>query len=330
MIRTHYLFLRDCSKELHREIDEKGEIQTLVTPAITLGHPENLHDVPLNSLLDKENVRELSKWLSLSCKYDASAPPSNPEEIEHTLGVIATALQLVKPTTDFCEFRLQCESDRGVTQVSIRTKILSALQTQYPYLKYQQHHTISPQDVHRAVGVLPLLSKARGLNLGGSWNHVYGSIHRAVMFFCQGYSAQMGELQQVLWAAGLDCLFASKLKKSKRGALEIARRLQKLWGPNFNPYKADTVQVPTHQKGRPAFCLSHIAKDIFVLRNAFMHGLPIPNPAWLSNPSCLEAGYAYQTLECTEILLRITLLKLLEDQNWFDIFLNPAKLDAHF
>ncbi len=330
MVTTHYLLLRDCSKELQREISEKGEIQCLPMPPIRLDRPENLHDAHLNSLLERQNVHEVSKWLALSCTYDVGAPPASVRKIEHSLEVIATALQLVKPTTDFCKFRLQCESDRGITQVSFRTKFYSALVTPVPYLQYQQHHTLTVNDVHRAIGLLPLLSRVRGLDLGGSWNHAYGSIHRAVMFFCHGYSSFMGELRQVLWAAGLDCLFASKLKKSKRGAQEIARRLQVLWGPNFNPYKANTVQVPAHQKSRPAFCLSNIAKDIFMLRNAFMHGLPIPNPAWLSDPSCLEAGYAYQILECTEILLRITLLKLLEDQNWFDIFLNPAKLDAHF
>jgi len=43
-----------------------------------------------------------------------------------------------------------------------------------------------------------------------------------------------------------------------------------------------------------------------------------------------EGGYAYQLIEQTEIALRLTLIKLLEDQAFFDIFSNATKLDAHF
>jgi hypothetical protein len=41
-------------------------------------------------------------------------------------------------------------------------------------------------------------------------------------------------------------------------------------------------------------------------------------------------GYAYQLCECTEILLRQTLLMLLEDQRLFDVFVDSRKLDKYF
>jgi hypothetical protein len=61
------------------------------------------------------------------------------------------------------------------------------------------------------------------------------------------------------------------------------------------------------------------------------HGLPIPDIAWLSDkgqPS--ESGYAYQILEQTEIALRLTLLRILEDQTLFETFSDSVRLDSYF
>lgn len=106
--------------------------------------------------------------------------------------------------------------------------------------------------------------------------------------------------------------------------------MQLFFGPDFEPYNAPTVVVPGHQV-RPQLRLRDIAEHIFWLRNANVHGGPIPDPNWLSDPQDpQEAGYAYQLMECSEILLRESLLRLLEDQALFDTFLDPVRLDAFF
>ena len=86
-----------------------------------------------------------------------------------------------------------------------------------------------------------------------------------------------------------------------------------------------THRPDSTSSNRPPLLLRNIANHIFWLRNASIHGGPIPTPGWLSNPhDPVESGYAYQLLECTEILLRESLLMLLEDRHRFEIF-----IDAH-
>ena len=146
--------------------------------------------------------------------------------------------------------------------------------------------------------------------------------------YAQGYLTEMfAELRQFLWAMALDCLFSSKLDRKKRGAQTIDQRMRMLLGAEFEPYR--DVLVPGHQT-RPDHKLWSVAKDIFTLRNAVAHGLTIPD-AWLT-PSGRHVyeGYAYQLAECTEILLRRTLLLILAEQRMFDVFIDSRKLDKYF
>jgi len=64
------------------------------------------------------------------------------------------------------------------------------------------------------------------------------------------------------------------------------------FGAEFEPYKV--LSVPGGPNYRPNHKLCHIAKDIFILRNACAHALTLPE-AWLT-PSGRHAyeGYAYQ------------------------------------
>jgi hypothetical protein len=198
-----------------------------------------------------------------------------------------------------------------------------------PYLSYQQHHTITLGDVESVKRCLPkLLHAFSPSSVTGSWSHPCGPIHRALVMFAEGYLTEMfGELRQFLWAMGLDCLFSSRIDKGKRGSHTIDQRLRMLFGAEFEPYKA--VVVPGHQS-RPVHKLCDIVKDIFTLRNACAHGLTIPD-AWLTPPGHHPyEGYAYQLSECTEILLRQTLLLILNDQGVFDIFADSRKLDRYF
>ena len=77
--------------------------------------------------------------------------------------------------------------------------------------------------------------------------------------------------------------------------------------------------------------MAGIGKDVFKLRNAFAHGLSIPDPKWLTTPGQPEeTGYGYQLVEQTEILLRLSLLTILESPTVFATFVDPARLDAYF
>ena len=95
-------------------------------------------------------------------------------------------------------------------------------------------------------------------------------------------------------------------------------------------YEANNITIPCHQKSRTHKELDSLSADIFKLRNAFAHGLTIPD-SWLSDDGQPpESGYAYQLLEQTEIALRLSLIKILEDQVLFETFSDAARLDAFF
>jgi hypothetical protein len=274
--------------------------------------------------ISPETVKFLSNSVAASCEYDQATPPCKDEEVDHWLENVAIALQLIKPTAGFLEYKLRVDSERGVTSASIPLAYADIAQLGPP-LAYQQHHALSAEDVRRAIRLLPILSKA--MELGHiAWTHPFGATNRALVLFCQGYTG-IPDLAQLLWAAGLDCLFASKVDQRKRGSAIIADRLRMFWGTDFRPY--EQVTVPIHQS-RPTHRLADIAQDIFRLRNAYIHGLSIPE-SWLSpTPVDHERGYAYQLLECTEIVLRVTLTKILGDPHLLDVFLDPKKLDRYF
>jgi len=243
------------------------------------------------------------------------------------LEVVALALQLVKPVDEYSDYWLRF--DDNAVRILERSATLALPESlSDPNLAYQLHNATSPEDVRRAVDLLPLLSRA--MESAGSWTHPCGSIHRALVFFGQGYSVGLEPLPQLCWAAGLDSLYASKINRRLQGAQEISRRLQTVFGRDFEPYNAPTVEVPGNQV-RPIRRLHDIGEHIFWLRNACIHGGPIPDAAWLSAANAPpESGYAYQLMECTEILLRESLLLLLDDQAMFDVFVDVNRLDAHF
>jgi hypothetical protein len=330
MAETQLLFLSDPSRELVATIDRNGPIQCFTTPSIYLMRPPKLDDTKGGRILFPSNIDGLNRDMQLaisSTQEDGSL--YSMEDIKHHLELVAIALHLAKPTPDFLEYWMVLDADGWVRYASSSIRMLPA-HSSYMYLEYQQHHTITEQDVQRVIGILPLLSLAMERHAVGSWDHPYGSVHRAIIFFCQGYAVEVHPLPQVMWAAGLDSLFASKLDRGKQGAREISRRMQRFWGANFDPYTADTVVVPINQ-GRPARRLQDVAEHIFWLRNTYIHGGSIPDTAWLTNPrDPPEVGYAYQLVECSEILLRVALLRILEDQTLLDTFRDPAALDTYF
>lgn len=322
MTKTQLLVLSDYATELKTFLDKDGPITLLATPRVELGIA-TVHS-SLVPGIDATVLEAISQAVSISCSFDPAVTrgPMVRDVLNHT----AMAFQLSKPTRDFCENWGQLDDKLQLEAASSRLR-------SYPnplsnlYLDYQQHHSLSLDDLERTKRVLPRLHMA--FEPGhGSWNHPCLPVHRALIFFGQGYSVKLDPLPQFLWAAGLDSLFTSKLDRRKRGAHTISERLKTLFGSEFRPYQGETVLVPPPQS-RPDRPLREIGPHIFWLRNAYAHGLPIPE-AWLTSKSPIHSGYAYQLCECTEILLRLSLLRLLQDQELFNTFVDPKKLDRYF
>jgi len=326
-MKTQLILLRDCSRELVAAVAQHGPFLFATTPvgSVYLRNPPAIAPgvgrVPLMS----ESVREIERSMALSCECgdDVSF-----DVVRHELQQVAVAIQLVKPSRLFLELWLQLDGDGEPEYADRSVRDFGILSGPELYLQYQQHNTVEEVDLNRALGLLPRVAKALDRSTG-SWEHLALPIHRAMIFFCQGYTVRPDDPIQFLWAAGLDCLYASKLDRKKQGSREICSRMGKLLGAGMKPY--DEVSLPTHQEGRKKLPIEVVAPDIFKLRNAFAHGLPIPDANWLGalgRP--LQEGYAYQLLEQTEILLRLSLLKILEDQRLFETFTDGAKLDSYF
>lgn len=331
MTQTQLILLRSCSKDLQQAIGTGGPIVCGKYPTadITLSQPPKIQSETGRVPLSKESICLIERTLALSCTYDSDKVDA--EGVRHQLQLVAIALQLVKPTFSFLQLWVQLDRNHTTEMVERSVSDLGLELGPEPYLQYQQHNCLTQSDLKRALAFLPKLTRALDTK-HGSWNHPLLPIHRALILFCQGYSVTPPDPNQFLWAAGLDCLYASKLDRKKQGSVEIGRRMQQFLGAKLKLYEADTVSIPINQKTRRIHEeVENVTANIFKLRNAFAHGLPIPNINWLSDAGQpYESGYAYQLLEQTEIALRLTLLKVLENQLLFDTFSDPVRLEAYF
>ena len=328
MTKTLLILLQSACDDLKKKIVQEGPIALRGTASVILAPPPKLLSDAGRVHLRRGVIEVIERCtIAVLCTYDDGTITG--ETVHHQLNIVAIALQLVKPTFSFLDLWLRLDGENLTEMVSRPVSDLDRFQP-VPYLQYQQHHCITESDLRRAVGLVPGLSKALD-RAYGSWDHPVLPIHRAVMFFCQGYTVTPHEPRQFLWAAGLDCLFASKVDKKKQASSEIARRMQILLGPKLKLYEADTVSVPIHQTTRIHKELQTVSNDIFKLRNAFAHGKPIPDNAWLANSGQPEeSSYAYQLVEQTEISLRLTLLRILENPTLFATFSDSSKLDSYF
>jgi hypothetical protein len=323
MTDVSVLVLPDRSRHLEARVKASGPVILSSAPPLKIGPVPQITDT--SSLIAPRDLNELSRSLALLSEYDPTK--NKPDEIDTFVENAAIALQLVKPTRHFFEYSMLVDSNGKIKTISALCRDASLqMPSRDPTLRYQQAHTISPDDAGRAAGILREVCNAMARGFG-SWVHPYASVHRALVLFCQGYSVNLLDLRQVLWAAGLDCLFSSKLDRRKWGSRVISDRLCKLWGKTFQPYSH--VSVPAHQR-RPAHELQNIAVHAFELRNAYVHGKSL-SQAWLSDPKGpIETAYAYQLVECTEIVLRLSLLRILEDQALLKVFRDPLLLDGYF
>jgi hypothetical protein len=326
-MKTQLILLCDCSRELCTAVAQHGPILCATTPvgSIYLRIPPALAPESGRVPLTAESIKAIERSMALSCEYEDDV---NFNAVRHELQQVAVAIQLAKPTRLFLGLWLQLDADGKPEYTDRSVRDFGILSGPAPYLQYQQHNTIEAADLKCAFSLLPRVAKALDSS-NGSWEHLALPIHRAIIFFCQGYAVRPDDPIQFLWAAGLDCLYASKLDRKKQGSREICSRLGKFLGAGMKPY--DGVSLPMHQEGRKRLPVEVVASDVFKLRNAFAHGLPIPDADWLGVPGRpFEQGYAYQLLEQTEILLRLSLLKILEDQQLFETFTDRAKLDLYF
>lgn len=328
MTKTQLILLTSGSSELKEKIVRDGPIPLSSVPAVVLSLPPKITAEAGRVQLRKTVVESIERnSIAIVCKYDSDVVAD--KTVRHQLETVAIAIQMVKPTAVFLVLWLQLD-ENNLTEMARQPVSDVDCSFPEPYLQYQQYNVITEADVRRAKGLLPRLSKALD-PAHGSWDHPFLSIHRAVMFFCQGYSVTPTTPNQFFWAEGLDCLYASKLDWKKQGSAEIARRMGVLFGSTLKLYEADTVSIPAHPTTRTHMELGKVSRDIFRLRNAFVHGLPIPNTTWLSAlGQPLESGFAYQLLEQTEIALRLSLLRILEHQSLFDTFSDSALVDSYF
>jgi hypothetical protein len=329
--KSECLIFSDASRELSQAIRTTGPIVLSSNPPISLIHPTVSGSSFLETMFNQNQVAAVLEavrgFVALSYSYDPSLTRQQ-GSVRDTLVYTALAFLLVKPTRWFGKYWFRMD-DQGQIEALSRDFGFIHLDHPSPYLWYQQHNTVTLEDVESVKRCLSrLLHAFFPGTVSGSWSHPCGSIHRALVMLAEGYLTEMfGELRPFLWAMALDCLLSSRTDKRKRGAQTIDQRLRMLFGAEFEPYKA--VSVPGHQS-RPNHKLCNIVKDIFILRNACAHGLTIPD-AWLTPPGRdLYEGYAYQLSECTEILLRQTLLLILNDQRMFDVFVDSRKLDRYF
>jgi hypothetical protein len=328
MTKTQLILLQSGSDDLRQKLATEGSIALFDTPTVVLALPPKIVSDAGRVHLRNGVVDDINRnSISILCMYDDGN--FSQQMVRHQLEIAAIAIQLVQPTYYFLDLWLQLDGNNLTEMVSRPVQDIDRFLPD-PYLQYQQHNCLEYPDVQRAMGLIPGLSKALD-PAHGSWDHPLLPIHRALMFFCQGYSITPNDPSQFLWAAGLDCLYASKLDKKAQSSFEIARRMHKLLGPKLKLYEADTVSIPMNQTTRTHSELQQVSGDIFKLRNAFAHGKPIPKISWLSSKEQpVESGYAYQLLEQTEIALRLTLLRVLEDTTIFDTFADPVKLDSYF
>lgn len=328
MAKTQLMLLPSCSQELIQRVRNNGQLEILKVPhLIVLSQAPAIRPQTGRVPLSAECVRQVEQSLALSCRYEDEAGGN---AVCHQLRCAATALQLIKPISDFLNLWMQLDDENTPELAARDIADLGKRIGPEPYLSYQQHNCLTEGDVKRASLLMPSLNTA--LQPGnGSWMHPRLAIHRALVFFCQGYTVPHRDLKQFLWAAGLDCLYASKLDRKKQGSREIGRRMCTFLDANLKLYEADIVAVPTHQDQRNRKMVQDVVSDIFKLRNALAHGLSVPDAGWLSRQDQpVESGYAYQLIEQTEIALRLTLIKLLENQPLFDIFSDASRLDAYF
>ncbi|MGH9344326.1 MAG: hypothetical protein ACRD19_11265 [Terriglobia bacterium] len=267
-MKTQLILLRDCSHHLDDAIEHGGPFLCACTPAreVYLQKPPAIVPKAGRVPLPPETTAVVRRSMALACQYDNNGAPGN---VRNELQQLAIALQLVKPTRLFLKLCVQLDESNEPEFAHASVRDLGFLMGPEPYLRYQQHNVIEKADLEQALRLLPNLAKALDRSQG-SWEHPIVSIHRSFIFFCQRYTIKPADPMQFLWVAGLDCLFASKLKRIKQGSKEISARMINLLGATMRPY--DAVSLPVNQYERGKFPVAHIAPDIFKLRNAFAHG----------------------------------------------------------
>src|SRR5208282_1349325 len=214
MPATEYLLFCDASPDLLREIHTTGPISLSTNPPIFISRPKVTGGSFLETMFNPSQVNAIldgiRRCAALSYSYDPTVAVQ--DRVKETLIQTNVAFQLIKPTRWFAKYWFRTD-DAGHIDLMAEGLGLIHLRQSSPYLWYQQHHTISPEDIDSVKLILPRLLHAFSPAIGsGSWSHPSGSVHRALVMYTQGYLMDMfGELRQFLWAMALDCLFSSRI-----------------------------------------------------------------------------------------------------------------------
>jgi hypothetical protein len=111
MTKTQALLQRSCSKELHQAVGTSDLTAWASDPATTvvLSRPQKLQPGTGRASLSKESLREIERTLALSCADETEK--ADMQSVRHPLNLLASAFQLVKPTSSFLELWMQLNSN---------------------------------------------------------------------------------------------------------------------------------------------------------------------------------------------------------------------------
>lgn len=219
-MKRQFMLLGDASRELRHNVGTTGPIALSASPSLSIAIPAVTGSSFLETMYNHNQVvavlEAVRRELAIEYVYDPGSV--NDEQVKQTLINTAVVFQLAKPTRWFERYWLRTD-DTGQTESSSHELGMIHIYHANPFLEYQQHHTISLEDVETVKSCLPRVLQALSSAASGSWGHPSGSVHRSLIMFAQGYLTEsFGELRQFLWAMALDSLFASKIDKHKRGS----------------------------------------------------------------------------------------------------------------
>jgi hypothetical protein len=196
--KTEFLLFCDASRELLDAIRTSGSISLSTSPPISIARPTVAGGSFLQTMFNANQVNAIldaiRRCAALSYSYDPTTASAQ-DRVMDTLTHAQVAFQLVKPTRWFGKYWFRTDDVGNIESMSNGLGMIH-LDNPLPYLWYQQHNTISPNDVESVKLILPRLLHAFSPAIdSGSWSHPAGSVHRALVMFAQGYLTEMfGEL----------------------------------------------------------------------------------------------------------------------------------------
>src|SRR5260370_37389702 len=108
---------------------------------------------------------EIRRCAALSYSYDPTTTAQ--DRVKETLIQTHVVFQLVKPTRWFAKYWFRTDQAGQIDLMATSLGMIH-LDNPLPYLWYQQHHTISPEDINSVKLILPRLLHAFSPAIGSS------------------------------------------------------------------------------------------------------------------------------------------------------------------